>query len=193
VKQFLKMLAVPLAAALLGAASFAVVIAVPCGNTIASNGPWQTDLAVGSEHTGLYMRARVALMGLFALRRSEAVYFIARADSDGRPLESRCDYRIEGGDLPARWWSITALGWNYYLIPNSANRYSFNSAGVTRGPGGTWVIRLSPDKKEGNWLPSGSPKQGRINLNLRLYRPEASVLASPATVKLPRIVREGCR
>jgi hypothetical protein len=193
VKPFLKILAVLLAAALLGAASFAVVIAVPCGNTIANNGPWQTDLAVGSVQTGLYMRARVALMGLFALRKTEAIYFIARADSKGRTLESRCDYRIEGRDLPARWWSVTALGWNYYLIPNKANRYSLNSANVKRGPGGTYLIRLSPEQPEGNWLPSGSPKQGRINLNLRLYLPEDRALKSPAAVELPRIVREGCR
>ena len=191
-KQFLKFLAVPIVAAVLGAGSFAVLIAVPYGNTVVNNGPWQADLAVGSVQTGIYARSRTALMGLFALRTSEAVYFIARADSGGRPLESRCDYRIEGRDLPSRWWSVTALGWNFYLIPNEANRYSFNSANVKRDPGGSYVIRLSSKKQEGNWLPSGSQKQGRINLNLRLYLPDEGVLKNPGAVVLPRIVREGC-
>lgn len=192
-KTFLKILAVSAAAIVLGAGSFALVMAFPPENTVVSNGPWQTDLSVGSVQTGMYMRARIALIGLFALRKTEAVYFTARADSKGGPLDSRCDYRIEGKDLPARWWSITAVGWNYYLIPNEANRYSFNWANVARGPGGGYVIHLSSQKKEGNWLPSGSPDQGRLSLVLRLYLPAEEVLKTPGSIELPRIVSEGIR
>ena len=125
-KLFWKYLAVILIAVILGVGSFALTIRFPAKGTIVTNGPWETDLSAGSPQSGMYMRARVAIMALFALNKSEAVYFIARKDSEGNPLNSRCNYRIEGTDMPARWWSITALGWNYFLIPNEANRYSYN-------------------------------------------------------------------
>lgn len=190
-KKILTALAIAAAAFLLGAGSFALAIAFPRGSAMATSGPWQTDLTVGSAQTGPYMRARIALMGLFALKKTEAVYYIARTDSAGNPLDAKYDYRIEGRDVPARWWSITALGWDFHLIPNEAGRYSFNWANVAREPDRAYVIRLSPNKKEGNWLPAGAPDGGSIALTLRLYRPELSVLEKPGSVDLPRIVREG--
>ena len=110
----------------------------------------------------------------------------------GRERGSRSQpRRAPGWNAPARWWSITALGWDYHLIPNEAGRYSFNWANVKRGPDGGYMIRLSPHKKDGNWLPSGAPGGGSIALTLRLYRPEPAVLEKPGAVDLPRIVREG--
>ncbi|HOD16380.1 MAG TPA: DUF1214 domain-containing protein [Spirochaetota bacterium] len=190
-KKLLSALAITAAALLLGAGSFALAIAYPRAGAMAGSGPWQTDLTVGSAQTGPYMRARIAIMGLFALRKTEAVYYIARADSAGDPLDANYDYRIEGRDVPARWWSITALGWDFHLIPNEAGLYSFNWANVKRKPDGSYVIRLSPHKKEGNWLPAGAPDGGSIALTLRLYRPEPAVLEKPGSVDLPRIIREG--
>ncbi|MBN2160330.1 MAG: DUF1214 domain-containing protein [Spirochaetes bacterium] len=192
-RSFLKIAALVAAAFLLGAGSFGLAVYFPPEGAIVTNGPWQTDLSVGSKQTGMHMRARVALMGLFALKKSEAVYFIAREDSEGRPLDSSCDYRLEGRDLPARWWSITALGPTFFLIPNDEGRYSVTWANVARERDGRYVIRLSPERKEGNWIPTGSRDAGRINLTLRLYRPPASVLERPGGVELPTIVREACR
>jgi hypothetical protein len=192
-KSVLKYLAMILIAVVIGVGSFALTIYIPPDGTIVYNGPWQTDLSVGSAQSGMYMRARVALIGLFALNKSEAVYFIAQNDSQGKLLNSRCDYRIEGGDLPARWWSITVLGWNYFLIPNADNRYSYNWANISRNADKSYVIKLSSQRKAGNWISTGAKEQGRFNLNLRLYRPYPIVLEKPGTISFPRIIREECQ
>ena len=192
-KSLLTAMAVIGIALLLGAGSFALTMRFPLDNTIVNNGPWQTDLSMGSKQASLHMRARIAIIGLFALKKSEAVYFIARTDSEGRPLNSSCDYRIEGRDLPSRWWSITALGPTFFLIPNEAGRYSVTWANAARERDGSYVIRLSPDRKEGNWISTGSRKTGQINLTLRLYRPPAAVLEKPGDVELPAIIQEACR
>lgn len=192
-KSALKYLAVILIAVVIAAISFALTIYIPSEGTIIYNGPWQTDLSVGSAQSGIYMRARISLMGLFALNKSEAVYFIAQNDSQGKPLDSRCDYRIEGGNLPARWWSITVLGWNYFLIPNEHNRYSYNWANISCNADKSYVIKLSTQRKAGNWIPTGSKDQGQFNLNLRLYKPYPLVLEEPGNINLPRIIKEECQ
>lgn len=192
-KSVLKYLAMILIAVVIGVGSFVLTIYIPPEGTIVYNGPWQTNLSVGSAQSGMYMRARVALMGLFALNKSEAVYFIAQNDSQGKHLTSRCNYRIEGGDLPARWWSITVLGWNYFLIPNADNRYSYNWANISRNADKSYVIKLSSQRKVGNWISTGMKDQGQFNLNLRLYRPYPIVLEKPGTIGLPRIIREECQ
>ena len=192
-KLFWKYLAVILIAVILGVGSFALTIRFPQKVTIVSNGAWETDLSVGSPQTDMYMRARVALLGLFALNKSEAVYFLARKDSEGNPLNSRCNYRIEGKDMPARWWSITALGGNYFLIPNEANRYSCNWANILRNPDNSYVIKMSAKRQEGNWISTGTKDQGQFNLNLRLYKPYPVVLGKPESIELPRIIKEVCR
>jgi len=159
-----------------------------------ANGPWRTSLLTGSQDADLYTRARVAVGGLLALAPSETVYWNADRDADGQPLDARCDYRVEGAELPARWWSITAYGADHYLIPNDAGRYSFSQTTLAREPGGPWTIEVSSEPRPGNWLPSGlSSAAGPFALTLRLYNPAPEVYEQAATVALPRIAREGCR
>jgi len=191
-KSFAKYLAIILVSAVIGVGSSALAIYLPLKGSMVYNGPWQTNLSIGSTQTGLYMRARMALMGLFALNKSEAVYFIANHDSQGKPLNSRCDYRIEGEDLPARWWSITVLGRNYFLIPNEDNRYSHNWANISSNPDKSYVIKLSSQRQDGNWISTGVKDQGKFRLNLRLYKPYPILLEKPGSIKLPRIIREEC-
>ena len=159
-----------------------------------TNGPWRTSLLTGSPDADLYTRARVAVGGLLALAPSETVYWNADVDAAGAGLDARCDYRVEGGELPARWWSITAYGADHFLIPNEAGRYSFSQTTLAREPGGPWTVAVSTEPRTGNWLPSGkSGSTGPFALTLRLYNPSPAVVEQPASVTLPRIVREGCR
>ena len=155
------------------------------------NGPWFTNLTIGSEEAGIYTRAAVAEHELLALAQSEAVYYTAYADEDGEPLRGDCDYTIEGNDLDARWWSITVYGDDDFLIPNDGNRYSYNGKNVTDDADGRYTIHLSRTAKEGNWLPAGSEE--RLSLWLRLYDPGPAFYENPAMVELPRIVRKECR
>ena len=72
------------------------------------------------------LKASVALGGLLASTREDSMYYLPDSVS-GEPLRLNCRYRIEGRDYDADWWSITAYGWDNYLIPNDHKRYSFNN------------------------------------------------------------------
>ncbi len=159
------------------------------------NGPWITSLETGSEEASIYQRARIARYGLWALDKSEAIYYVAMTDSDEKLLDYKCNYKIEGGDLPACWWSITVYK-DLYLIPNNENRYSYSKTNIVNNTDGTWTIKLSAEQQESNWLPLGDEapqrgeEKGEICLTLRLYNPDPEVLAYPDTIQLPHIVRE---
>jgi hypothetical protein len=154
-----------------------------------SDGPWSTSLDTGSSESGLYLRARVAVHGLLALSREETVYYSALRDSNGADLVGNCIYRLEGRDLPTRWWSITAYGADDFLIPNDANLYSISKNSVARNPNGSFAVTLSQAKANGNWIPVAP---GRFNLTIRLYNPDHEVIADPAHVALPKISKEIC-
>lgn len=188
-------LALAAAAALalgLGSAWLAVRLGLSGGQV--ANGPWRTSLVTGSPDADLYTRARVAVGGLLALAPEETLYWNADVDDEGARLDARCDYRVEGGELPARWWSLTAYGADHFLIPNDAGRYSFSQTTLAREPGGPWVLRVSTAPQAGNWLPSGrAGAAGPFALTLRLYNPEPALREHPARAALPRIAREACR
>ena len=155
------------------------------------NGAWRVNLAIGSEELGMYSRAAVAFGGLFAMQKSEAIYFSASTDDEGRPLQSGCDYRIEGTDLDSRWWSITLYGSDFFLIPNNQNRYSYNGGNLIRESDGSYRIWISNSPRQGNWIPSGNEE--KLHLTLRLYNPMPSVYEQPDRIDLPRIIRDACR
>ncbi len=156
------------------------------------NGAWYTGLIYGSEQAGMYTRAAVAIMALFALDRSEVIYYTADTDDAGQLLQSSCDYRIEGSDLDpyASWWSITVYGGDNFLIPNEQNRYSYTNKNIEYDADGNFTIFLSSTPQTGNWLPTGN--QNRIILMLRMYNPAPSVCENLDTIELPRITEEEC-
>lgn len=156
-----------------------------------SVGPWHTGASYGSKDADMYTRARVALYGLLALDRKETMYYVAAEDSDGAPLAGNCTYRVEGKDLAARWWSITAYGADSFLIPNDAGIYSYSKTTLKPEANGGYVIRVSADRQEGNWLPVKAGQE--FDLTARFYNPEPSVYENPAGAELPRIVKEGCK
>lgn len=128
--------------------------------------------------------------GLLALNRSEAIYFIADRDEEGHELRRDCAYRLDGQELDARWWSITAYAKDLHLIPNALDRYSYNDVNVAREPDGGYVIHLSGSPRDGNWIPTGG--KGAFDLALRVYDPAPALLGDLDAVELPRIVREDC-
>lgn len=152
-------------------------------------GPWQAQLAAGSQNAGLYTRAHVAMVGLLALDRRETLYFVAGQDDGGRPLRGDCVYDVSGRDPPGRWWSITAYGPDHFLVDNAPHRFSFNGASVTHDAAGLFHIRVAGSAQPGDWLPA--PSQGAFILTLRLYNPEPGLAAAPDTLKAPAIVPVG--
>jgi hypothetical protein len=154
-----------------------------------TNGPWKTNLTSGSAQNDPYQRAAVAVHGLFALNRSEAIYYTASTDNDGHALDSGCRYEITGRDPDARWWSITAYGVDDYLIPNPAHRYSVSKTAIARDAGGDFVAQVGGDAGGDNWIPVAP---GRFSLTLRLYNPGPAILVDPAHAALPALKKVSC-
>lgn len=175
----------------LGSAYYAVRSGVAGGEI--ANGPWRTSVVTGSPEADIYTRARVAVDLLLAISAPATLYYTAATDSDGRPLDASCDYVLEGGELPTRWWSLTSYGPDGFLIRNAAGRYSISRDNVARSPGGGWKGRVSRRLAPGNWLPSGPVGgKGSFTLTLRLFDPAPVANESPRSIALPRVLREAC-
>lgn len=190
---------------------FAAVYTVRAGalGSSITIGPWQTGRDFGAADASARSRAIVALRGLLALPAREARYYTASTDDAGRPLDGRCRYRVEGGALPGRWWSLTLYDRDGYLVRNAAGRYSVESAAITRGQRGSpnsakakamaaimaaeqrWTIGVSPAPFPGtDWLPTGGIDH--FELTLRLYLPTDGGKGDPSRRILPFITREAC-
>lgn len=156
-----------------------------------ANGPWTTSLGYGTKATDPLTRAAVARAGLLALPARETVYWSARSDAAGAPLDGNCRYRLSGKPLDARWWSITLYDTDGYLVANDAGIWSVNGANVAMDGTGEWRVTIAPDRPaEGAWLPG--TKGQRFHLTLRMYNPGDGFRANPATAALPHIAKEGC-
>lgn len=157
-----------------------------------SNGPWRTNPAVGAPAANPVTRAGVARIGLLALNRKEAVYFMAGEDSAGSALKEACVYRLTGADLPARWWSVTLYAEDNYLARNGEGAHAVSAFSVVRNEEGVFSAVISPERPEGapNWI--SSKNAGAFTLTARLYNPHEAALADLDGISLPRIERLSC-
>jgi len=153
-------------------------------------GPWTTGTDFGTVQASAKTRAVVALRGLLALPASEARYYTAAADDAGRLLDGRCRYRLSGGALPAKWWSITVYDGAGYLVKNDAGIYSLGSAALGPDEQERWSVVLAPDRRPGHWLPTG--KIDHVELTLRVYLPADGGHGNLARAQLPSITRAAC-
>ncbi len=161
------------------------------GDGAIRNGPWTTSLGYGTKATDPLTRAMVARSGLLALPATETVYWMAKTDAAGAPLDGHCRYSLSGQPLDARWWSVTVYDDKGYLVDNAARVWSVNGANVALDANGEWRVTLSPDKRaDAAWLPGikGQPFQ----LTLRMYNPGKAFRADPTKAVLPLLVKEGC-
>lgn len=182
--------AVVLAAAITGALTTKPLISTLINRQAIHNGPWTTSTNTGSSNANPWERAAIALAGLYALSREEAIYFTAFTDSDGQALRGDCRYRVRGAPPPARWWSLTVYGADHYLVPNAAHVYAQSPASLPPTADAHFDITLAADAIGPGTLPS--PTDGAFSLTLRLYNPPTEVLGRLATLALPRIQRDGC-
>ncbi|MFN3473237.1 MAG: DUF1214 domain-containing protein [Blastomonas sp.] len=155
-----------------------------------TNGPWRTGEKIGTADASVATRASVALRGLLALPEREAIYFNAATDSAGRPLIGRCRYRVSGGAIDARWWSLTLYDAKGYLIPNAARTHSLGSAALDPAEVDEWQVAIGRDNAIGHWI--AMPDNQPFELTLRAYHPSARLLRQRGSVDLPRIEREEC-
>jgi len=131
-------------------------------------GSWHGTTSLPLNQDDL-VTTQVTLFALFALPSQEAVYLFASSDDNQKRLNGDNNYTIEGNihNISAEYWSITAYGRDLYLIPNAANRFSFNRDNLKTDSLGNFKIELSSSQTNGNWLPT--PKGKKFELVLRLY------------------------
>ena len=142
-------------------------------------------VGVGDYGDDDLLRSRVALGGLGALPRIEAMYLTARSDKDGKALTGSKAYTVT---LPARmpigaFWSLTMYqqepDGRLFFVPNTLDRYAMNdrSPQLRSNRDGSYEIFVQADKPTGeravNWLPA--PK-GKFVLVFRGYLPRAPFL-----------------
>lgn len=175
----------------LGIASAVWAARTPILGDMVGVGAWRADLSAGSRDAGLYTRARVALIGLLALDRSETIYFVADSDDEGRKLDGACRYAVEGQAPSARWWSLTAYGADYFLIENPGRKFSVNARSALADSAGRFRIRISTEPQPDPYI--AAPSAGRFVLNLRLYNPSPELAQNPSSLIAPTIRREVCR
>jgi hypothetical protein len=159
-------------------------------------GVWETTTILAERPTNAYKRIQIAAVGLVGLPRSEVVYLTAEEDSDGRPLDPACRYRISGRSLPARWWSLTPYDSDWELIPNPDGVYSVGSHNVrlVAGDAGAEDARFSlllvRDASGEAELPMG--EEPGTWIVLRLYHPDPGVVDDLGAVSWPTVLRESC-
>ncbi len=156
-----------------------------------TNGPWKTGSKVGTADASVATRASVALRGVLALPEREAIYFNAAQDSSGRKLTGKCSYRVTGGSMDARWWSLTLYDSKGYLIPNPASVYSLGSAALSPEEASDWKVEIARTRQGAHWI--AMPDDQPFELTLRAYHPSQKLLAARGTAMLPRIERKECR
>jgi hypothetical protein len=155
-------------------------------------GAWTAWPRMGSREIDPYARAIVARSGELPLGLGEGLTLLARVDSAGAPLDSRCQYRLAGTMPAARAWTLTLFDDRGRRIDDPQATTGFTSANVLRASDGTTTIEIARDATPGNWL--RLPETGRFMLALRLYEtPVSSSSAALSRGSMPSIERLSCQ
>ncbi len=141
--------------------------------------------AIGDYGDDDELRSLIALGGLGALPRIEAMYLSARTDGAGVPLDGTKSWRVK---LPPRlpvgaFWSLTMYAADdsgrLFFVPNDLNRFAVGSQAkhLRSERDGSYEIFVQATKPSGervvNWLPA--PK-GQFALVWRAYLPGQPLL-----------------
>lgn len=162
--------------------------------TTSQIGPWSVWRSAGKPDADPYTIAYMARAGRLPINATTALYFFAEKDSEGVTLDSQCEYIIEGQPINSAWWSLAVYDGTGRLIPNKANRHSFNRTDVARRADGSYRIVLAQSARPGNWLPSA--RQGSLKLVLRAYSlrdAERVVDTGSDPMSLPTIKKVICK
>jgi hypothetical protein len=151
---------------------------------------------MGQYGDDFVLRAAVAVAGLGALPREEALYLRPAAPDGTAFFKGDGLYRLSLPEpLPVDgFWSLTLYqptpDGQFFLADNPIDRYAVGdrTAGLRRGPKGEldlWISRTDPGgERSANWLPA--PASGDFTLTLRAYLPRKPLL--DGTYRVPAVV-----
>lgn len=161
--------------------------------TAERTGPWVSWIHAGRPDADPYTRLRFARQRSLPLNASVVTSYEARTDSEGRRLQSSCEYVLEGPEPPARWWSLAVYDDRGRLIRNAADRYAFNSGNISRNLDGSVTVALARDARPGNWLPVGAGGRLTVVLTMQGLIDQVSIDGSQnRPMTLPAIRRLQC-
>ena len=155
------------------------------------NRGWTGSMVTGSADADPWTRAQVAVRGLLALTKSQAIYLTTKVDSAGAPLREDCRYRVEGAAMPGRWWSVTVYAADNFLPLNDDDALSFDATEVRPDAAGKWTAMLA-SKREGEGAWASTRNAGNYDLTLRIYNPVPAVQADFGRIPVPSIVKLDC-
>lgn len=161
------------------------------GVEVIDAGSWRTEIRIGTADANPYVRAAVARSGEIPMLATESIVFHTNLDRAGLPLRGNCIYRLNGGWIDARWWTLTLTDDKGNPVGGPGERHAVNSQGLVRGGDGSFEIILSRMARPGNWLPSADAN--RLGLVLRLYDTPLYTNGGLEEIALPVITREICR
>lgn len=155
-------------------------------------GPWMVWPRSGNRDIDPYMRAYLARGVHLPLGTGEGVELIAERDSERRPLDGTCRYRLAGATPTTRGWTLGVTDRNGVPFHLPLDRTGFSDAEVVREESGGLLITAASTPQEGNWLPL--PASGRFQFRLRLYDTPISTQAGETRpANLLNIERVDCR
>jgi hypothetical protein len=155
------------------------------------NHGWTGSTLAGSTGADPWTRAQTAVRGLLALNKSQAIYLTTHTDSSGAALRADCRYRVTGGQMPGRWWSVTVYAADNYLPLNDDDALSFDATEVRPDAGGQWTALLAP-KREGEGAWASTRNAGNYDVTLRVYNPAPEAQADFGRIPVPTITRLDC-
>jgi hypothetical protein len=160
------------------------------------NGWSYPDAAVGNAGDNDLLRAQIALGGLGALPRVEAMYLSARTDAEGAPLTGKNAYSLRvpynmpiGGFWSLSMYEQTPDGRLFY-VGNPLDRFAVGdrSKHLRADRDGSTEIFIQSTRPQGeravNWLPSPA---GPFVLIFRAYLPKSELL--DGSFRLPAVVQ----
>ena len=153
---------------------------------------WYGSSVTGSTDADPWLRARVAVSGLLALNKSQAIYFTRKTDDAGQPLREECRYRVTGGALPGQWWSVTVYAADDYLPLNDDDALSFDATEVKADAAGNWSAVLAPVRPLGGEAWASTRKAGNFDVTLRIYQPSQAAQQDFGSIPMPRVTRLEC-
>lgn len=156
---------------------------------VIATGPWLTRPGIGSTGADPYSRALMAARGEIPMAAAEGLMLVATTDSQGRPLDLACRYRLAGTMPAAGHWSVTV--YRADSMPDPGVRQAMTNSEALLNEDGTIAITVSRDPQPGNWIPLTG--RGAFSLYLRLYETQLSSTAQALDRRAtPAIERWGC-
>jgi hypothetical protein len=118
-----------------------------------ANGPWRTAEKVGTADASVATRAAGGIApGCWRCPSARRSTSTRPRTAPGRKLMGRCRYRVTGGRLDARWWSLTLYDAQGYLIPNPARAHSLGSAALDADEAGAWQVDIARERQGPHWI-----------------------------------------